>query len=247
MPGPYLELPEGEPRFGPWRTVAVPKLLSALGFPGGSAGETAQRGPFVIAVDGRGAGGKSTLAEQLTAATPDSALLHTDDLAWHEPFFEWGHLLRQVLVPLRAGKAVDLRPPAWERMGRPGSLALPAGLSLVVVEGVGASQRDVVDLVDASVWMQSDRAEAERRGIERDVAQGVNGDREETVAFWFEWMAHEDRFLEVERPWDRADVVVLGTPTPGTVPAGHAVVDLEPGRVRAGAGSRPGDVEGSDR
>lgn len=241
VPGPYLELPEGEPRFGPWRTVAVPELLSALGFPGVPGGDTSRRGPFVVAVDGRGAGGKSTLAEQLTAATPDSALLHTDDLAWHEPFFEWSHLLRQVLVPLRAGQAVDLRPPAWERMGRPGSLTFPTGLALVVVEGVGASQHDVVDLIDGAVWVQSDRAEAERRGIERDVAQGVNGNREETVAFWFEWMAHEDRFLGADRPWERADVVVLGTPEPGTVGAGDVVVDLEPGR------GRPGDVEGSDR
>lgn len=56
VPGPHLQLPEGEPRFGPWRTVAVPELLSALGFPGVPGGDTSRRGPFVVAVDGRGAG-----------------------------------------------------------------------------------------------------------------------------------------------------------------------------------------------
>lgn len=225
---PPLELPEGEPRFGPWGRRSVAELLATLGLPAVAEGADPAR-PFVVAVDGRGASGKSTLAERLVAATSGSALVHTDDLAWHEPFFEWGHLLREVLGPLRAGEAVDLRPPAWERMGRPGSIVVPAGLALVVVEGVGASQHDVVDLLDAVVWVQSDRAEAERRGIERDVAQGVNGNREETVAFWFEWMAHEDRFLEQERPWERADVVALGTPPTDTVGAGDVVVEISGG------------------
>jgi hypothetical protein len=33
------------------------------------------------------------------------------------------------------------------------------------------------------VWVQSDFAEAERRGIARDIAQGVNGDPEASTRF----------------------------------------------------------------
>jgi hypothetical protein len=60
--------------------------------------------------------------------------------------------------------------------------------------------------------VQSDFAEAERRGIARDIEQGGNGDRAETVAFWHEWMEHELRFLERQQPWRRADLIVAGTP-----------------------------------
>ena len=37
--------------------------------------------------------------------------------------------------------------------------------------------------------MQSDFAEAERSGIDADIASGVNGDPEQTIAFWHTWMA----------------------------------------------------------
>lgn len=92
-------------------------------------------------------------------------------------------------------------------------IEVAAEVDLVVIEGVGASQREFEHFVDASIWVQSDFQEAERRGIARDMAQGVNGDREQTIAFWHEWMAHEVRFLAEQRPWERACLVVAGSPT----------------------------------
>ena len=129
-----------------------------------------------MAVDGRGAAGKSSAATWLHEAVPVSAVVHTDDLAWYEPFFAWGHLLLAVLDQLHRGEAVHLRPPAWEAHDRAGEIALPMGLELVIVEGVGASQREHAELIDATIWVQSDFAEAERRGIARDIDEGVNGD-----------------------------------------------------------------------
>ena len=87
-----------------------------------------------------------------------------------------------------------------------------------MVEGVGAAARRLSGLLDAVVWVQSDPAEAERRGIARDVATGVNGDEEQTVAFWHEWAAQELSFLAEERPWERACAIVLGTPPPDLAP-----------------------------
>jgi uridine kinase len=96
--------------------------------------------------------------------------------------------------------------------GRGGAIDIPSGLDLVILEGTGASQREIAPLLDATIWVQADFAEAERRGIERDVAKGVNGDREQAVAFWQEWMAAELRFFDEQRPWERAQVIVAGTP-----------------------------------
>ena len=61
-------------------------------------------------------------------------------------------------------------PPAWAKHGRDGAIEVRAGLDLVIIEGVGASQRELSDLVDATVWVQSDFAAAETRGIARDLS-----------------------------------------------------------------------------
>ncbi len=165
--------------------------------------------PRVVAVNGRSGSGKSTLADRLAGAA-GGAVVHVDDVAWHAPMFGWSALLAEgVLEPVRRGEAVSYRPPAWEVHGRGGAIEVEA--SLVVVEGVGAGRRELAGLIDVLVWVQSDFAEAERRGIARDVASGVNGDAEATTAFWHEWMASEIPFLERDRPWERADFVVAGT------------------------------------
>jgi hypothetical protein len=44
------------------------------------------------------------------------------------------------------------------------------------------------------------------------VAEGVNGDWEQAAAFWNAWMAAEMPFLNEQRPWERADLIVAGTP-----------------------------------
>jgi hypothetical protein len=148
----------------------------------------------------------------LHAEVPGSAVVHTDDVAWHHSFFDWSELLAdQVLEPLRRGEAVRYRPPGWETKGRPGAVEVPAGLELVVVEGVGAGRRELTHLLDAVVWVQSDFAEAERQGIARDLAASTGGDIEGLTAFWHEWMEQEIPFVQVQRPWERAEVVVRGT------------------------------------
>lgn len=203
-----MSLPEGEPAGGPWRTESVEGLLRLLSE---AAGPVEGR-PVVVAIDGRGGSGKSTLAAQLHRAVPASAVVHTDDVAWHHSFFDWHELLAHgVLEPLHHGHAVRYRPPGWEAKGRPGAVEVPAGLELVLIEGTGAGRQELAHLLDAVVWVQSDSAEAERRGIERDTAAGVNGDPEAATRFWHEWTAQERPFVDGQRPWERAAVVVAGT------------------------------------
>jgi hypothetical protein len=98
--------------------------------------------------------------------------VHTDDIAWWHSFFGWAELLAcGVLEPIRRGQAVAFRPPAWDERGRLGAIELPADASLVIVEGVGASRREIVHLLDASVWVQSD-------------AQDLDAAAEHLRAFW---------------------------------------------------------------
>ncbi|HST64815.1 MAG TPA: hypothetical protein VLM05_06475 [Mycobacteriales bacterium] len=188
-----MRLFPGEPAFGPWRAEAISAVLARTG-----------PGTRIVAVDGRSAGGKTTCATRLAATVPGATVVHTDDVAWYEAFFDWARLLRDgVLAPVRAGEAVAFRPPAWERRGRDGAIEVPASCPLLVVEGVGVSRRELSAFFDLRLWVQSDRVEARRRGIERD-----GGTAHE--AFWDEWDAEEIPFLAADRPWERADLIVAG-------------------------------------
>ncbi|WP_199224385.1 uridine kinase family protein [Serinibacter arcticus] len=212
-----MRLEPGEPAAGAWRAVGVAALLDEL-LPSAdvaAVGAGVGDGPTrtrVLAVDGRGGAGKSTLAARLAAVVPGAVVVHTDDLAWHEPFFAWGHLLEELLDAVARGDAVAFRPPAWEPRGRDGHVVVPARTPLVVVEGTGAALATRGGRADATIWVQVDAPEAERRGIARDVAEGANGDLAAATAFWHEWSAAERTFVDELRPWDLADVVVAGTP-----------------------------------
>jgi hypothetical protein len=186
--------------------------------------------PAVLAVDGRSASGKTTVSRRLAAAVPGTAVVHTDDIAWWHAAFDWAGLLTTgVLEPVRAGRAVAYRPPPWDARGRPGAVRVPAGIALLVVEGVGSSRRDLAHLLDASVWVQSDLAELERRDAVRIQAGEIS------PAGHASWMAEEVPFLAADRPWERAALVVAGTPglahdpetelvvAPPPAPAGGAV------------------------
>lgn len=208
-PGP------GEPVAGPWEAVSSAELVARIL----DSADVPEERPLIVAVDGRSGGGKSTLANLLAGAMPRSTVVHTDDVAWHESMFDWADLLvTGVLEPLRRGEAVSYRPPAWAIHERTGSIDVPAGLAAVIVEGVGAGRRELSDLIDVLVWVQSDYAEAERLGLARDIASGVNGDAKASVDFWHTWMAAEIPFLEHDRPWDRATLVTAGTSTYSRAP-----------------------------
>jgi hypothetical protein len=200
-----MRLYDGEPVAGSWRAVSVAQVLDLLGR------------PRFLAVDGRSGGGKTTVADRLAAAVPGATVVRTDDVAWYHAFFDWADLLRDgVLEPLRGGESVAYRPLAWDRRGREGAIVVPAGSPLVIVEGVGAGRRELSDYFDALLWVQADAVQARRRGLERDGPDSAD--------FWVEWQAAEDPFQAAQRPWERADVIVNGTPVVAHDPRTELVV-----------------------
>jgi hypothetical protein len=197
-----ISLFDGEPDAGPWCVAltadVLARLLAQLDVPPGR--------PIVLAVDGGSGSGKTVLASRLATAGGGAPVIHADDLSWNHAFFAWTELFTELVAEVRQGEAVSYRPPAWDRHGRAGEIAVPSGARLVIIEGVGSARRDHEPLLDGVVWVQSDRAVADRRGIQRDGGDAAAAD------FWAEWMAAELPFLAADRPWDRADLIVSGTP-----------------------------------
>ncbi|HEX7304308.1 hypothetical protein [Lentzea sp.] len=162
--------------------------------------------PAVVAIDGRGGAGKSVLAQRLHRLVPSSAVVHTDDIAWNQAYFDWADLMtRHVLRPLHRGEAVDFRPPAWVAHDRPGTIRVPAGTDVVWVEGTGMVRDALAPWIDASVWVQGDLDEQERRLVERDGDSAAQ--REHVTA----WLAEELPHMQREQPWRKATLTVAGT------------------------------------
>ena len=85
---------------------------------------------------------------------------------------------------------------------------------VIIVEGVSASRRELADLRGrrASGWTATPPSRSD--GASRATAGTMHARR-----FWDEWQAEERPLLDADRPWERADLLVLGTPT-APAPAG---------------------------
>ncbi|WP_436533096.1 uridine kinase family protein [Actinoplanes sp. HUAS TT8] len=222
-----MRLHPGEPEASGWHVVTVRDAVQQLR----EASPGVSGRPRVIAVDGRGGSGKSTLASRLRAAVPRSAVVHTDDVAWNHAYFDWGDVLAaNILEPLHRGRAVDFRPAAWIGHDRPGSITVPAGLDFVWVEGTGVIRASLARWLDASIYLQGDLDEQERRLNARD---GDSPEQREHVA---NWLVEELPFMLREQPWSRATLIAAGPAPLDHDPDTELVVSDRPGITSSAPG-----------
>jgi hypothetical protein len=133
--------------------------------------------------------------------------VHTDDIAWNHACFDWGDLMvENILRPLHRGEGVEFRPPAWIEHDRPGAIRVPAGADVVWVEGTGIIREEFAPWIDASIWLQGDLDEQERWLVARD---GDSAAQRHHIAGW---LAEELPLMLREQPWQKATIVVAGTP-----------------------------------
>ena len=159
--------------------------------------------PHVVAIDGCGGAGKSTLATALAARLSDPPLVPTDHFAsWEDQFGWWPRFLEEVLGPLTRGDRVRYRRYDWDRRRLDGWIALPEHPAIVVIEGVGAVRREFDPHLSFRIWVDAPPELRLRRGLERDGAAAR--------PLWERWMAAEDEYVRQQDPRSRADAVVSG-------------------------------------
>ena len=154
----------------------------------------------IVAVDGHGGAGKSSLSEWL-ARQLDAPVVHTDDFAsWDNPIDWWPGLIDNVLEPIAAGSPARFVPTPWGGPKRGEITVEPT--EFLILEGVTASREAFRPYLAYSIWIETPRDVRLRRGVERD---GEHMRRQ-----WEDWMAGEDRYVQRERPAEHADLVLRG-------------------------------------
>jgi uridine kinase len=176
-------------------------------------------GVLVLAIDGHGGSGKSTVAAAVAGATR-AALVHTDDFfrAGQAPqgirrplesYYDWRRLRAQALEPLRARRQASFRRFDWDRgTGLDGLVTVdPAGL--IVVEGVFSAAPQLADQVDRAVFVDTPEPERLRR-LRGRIAPEEWDD---------EWLLAEQAYFRLTRPPPSFDLIVYGTdPAPEMAP-----------------------------
>jgi uridine kinase len=156
----------------------------------------------VVAVDGPGGAGKTTLARHLAEALGGVPVVHTDDFASpDEPLDWWPRLVAEALEPLAKNRPARFARTDWERSGVERTIVVEPA-EFVVLEGVSASREAFRPFLTYAIWVETPRDLRLRRGLERD--------GEDARAEWERWMAEEDDYVARERPHERADRVVVG-------------------------------------
>lgn len=169
----------------------------------------------LVALDGRGGSGKSTLARMLAAEIPGSQIIQLDSFpcrADESPFHALGtqtgisvrRVLDEAIVPLQRGEPARYRQTSWWALqcGDAEKLleAVPGGT--VIIEGCYALRPELRQHYDFSIWVERDVAEALADALARD-----GGERDRAV--WEHvYIPNESRYIESERPQERADMVV---------------------------------------
>ena len=176
-----------------------------------------EKGFLLIAIDGCGGSGKSTLARVLekrfkgvTVVEGDYFYLPTSErpvreLAVKHPgsAYDWRRLRAQVVQPLTEGNAARYQNYEW-RSDSYGVWCRVPRTGIVIVEGVYVSRPESSDSYDYRVWVTCPR--------EIRLARGLGRDGEEHRDLWEnEWMAAENRYIELHNPEVSADLVVDGS------------------------------------
>jgi len=162
------------------------------------SGETA-----FVGVDGPGGAGKSTFARRLARAVTGAAVVSVDDFSG--PGFDewdWDRFAAQIVAPLLAGRTARYQLWDWSR-DEGGPWHDVAAGTLVIVEGVSSTRREVALAWALRIWVETPRELRHARALERDGPQ--------MTARWHErWIPSEEAYIAAQHPQERADLIVPG-------------------------------------
>ena len=177
------------------------------------------RATIVVAIDGGGGAGKSTLAKGICDRLGGVSILRTDHfylplneypaarLAPDEAsrrYFQWERMRDEALIALRRGRAARYQRYDWAK-NRLDEWVIVEPNEIVLIEGVYSTRPEIRPLIDLAIFVETPRDERRKRMLARGhLEPDINND-------WLKpWMAAEDWYMANVRPAAHADLVVAG-------------------------------------
>jgi uridine kinase len=160
--------------------------------------------PVLVAIDGCGGAGKSSLAVAIATEFPRATVAHTDDFAFGwEMGWDWARFREQILDPILARRIARYQRFDWPTRRLAEWHEVPSQTDVLIVEGVSATRRELGNPWDITVWVEAPPDIRLRRGLERD--------GEAALPLWERWTAEEDAWVASEVPANSCDFIFDGT------------------------------------
>lgn len=171
-----------------------------------------KRATLLVAIDGGGGAGKSTLARTLCERL-DASMIQKDDFylpsselpsreeSIEKPgsSFDWPRLIEQVLNPLLQGREARYQRFDWPTQRLDNWLTVPAG-GIILIEGVYSSREELRPFYDFIIWVECSENVRVERGIARD--------GEHSRVWWVnDWLPAEQAYVK-SNPQKWADFIV---------------------------------------
>ena len=166
---------------------------------------------YIVAIDGRGGSGKSSLSKYIMNILPGYSVICGD--SYFEPIthpIAWGgyneeRFFLDVIKPLSESKTIiDFKPYDWENEPH------IKDEKIVITNGVFIDRcySFSFDLdFDLKIWVETPRQIALERGVHRSTMP-----KEHAEKVWSElWKPMEDKYIELTKPIENSDIVIDGT------------------------------------
>lgn len=156
----------------------------------------------IVAIDGCGGAGKSTLSAALASRLNNCTVIHTDDFAsWDNTLGWFPRMIEQVLIPLKTNQNAVYQRYDWNDKKLSNWITV-SPQPVIIIEGVSSSRKEFRPYLSFSVFVNTDRETRLQRGLERDGLAAKNQ--------WLKWMSSEDEYVARDNPEGFADAVVSG-------------------------------------
>jgi uridine kinase len=194
----------------PWPAAAADVIGALAGWRRATPGRPGPPAVFVLAIDGHGGSGKTTIAAAVARVT-GAALVHTDDffteaapapgVEWPmTSYYDWRRLRAQALEPLRARRRASFCRVNWDTGSGPAGLVTVDPADVIVLEGVFSASPELADQVDRAVFVDTPEPERLRRVHARISPEEWDE----------EWLRAERAYFRLIRPPSSFDLVVSG-------------------------------------